>query len=201
MLEEKNFHKQIEKKFVKSFSAFFFAHLQGRISHNNFTLFWPKMSYVDLFSLSLEWFVTRNFFEVHNLGWAKIALFAAWSFQTLTSKKVSKRWNNARETIFKNELLRQATWLIFEPNPNLEYCCKNSTIWGWLEKKRVEQKKIPQSIYNFPKKKVLQTHIPDVSLKVQSSFALFRKLCVISLEKWTSFWLQLFMFIPVFVYV
>ena len=138
----------------------------------------------------------------YNLGWAKIALFAAWSFQTLTSKKVSKRWNNARETIFKNELLRQATWLIFEPNPNLEYCCcKNSTIWGWQEKKGLNKKKFLRASTISRKKKVLQTHIPHVSLKVQSSFALFRKLCVISLEKWTSFWLQLFMFIRVFVYV
>ena len=69
------------------------------------------------------------------------------------------------------------------------------------KKKGWTKKKIPQSIYNFPKKKVLQTHIPHVSLRVQSSFALFRKLCVISLEKWTSFWFYLFMFIPVFVYV
>ena len=158
MLEKKL--SQAEKKSWNYFQLFF-AHPQGRISHNNFTLFWPKMSYVDLFSLSLEWFVTRNFFEVHNLRWAKIALFAAWSFQTLTSKKVSKRWNNARETIFKNELLRQATWLIFEPNPNLEYCCsKNSTIWGWQEKKGLNKKKFLRASTISPEKKVLQTHIP-----------------------------------------
>ena len=160
MLEKKLSQADRKKNREIIFSFFFFAHQQGRICHNNFPLFWPKMSYVDLFSLSLEWFVTRNFFEVHNLGWAKIALFAARSFQTLTSKKVSKRWNNARETIFKNELLRQATWLIFEPNPNLEYCCKNSTIWGWQGKKRVEQKKNSSEHLQFPEKKVLQTHIP-----------------------------------------